>query len=175
MGPEQDDTRRSRAETGAGSDALDAIADTPVASSPVASSPVARSPLARALWVALGWLCIAVGAVGVVVPGLPTTPFLVLAAACFVRGSTRLYARLIAHPRFGPLITDFRAGLGIPKRVKVSAIATMVVFVGITLGPGLPAGRSDLRAIVLVTALIGAGYLLSLPTAPITPREERDL
>lgn len=133
---------------------------------------LARSPLARALWIALGFVCIAVGAIGVVLPGLPTTPFLVLAAACFVRGSERLYRRLLAHERFGPLIRDFRAGLGIPARIKLIAIATMVVFVGFAVGPGLPAGRWDLRAIVLVTAGIGVAYLLSLPNAP--RREQRD-
>lgn len=127
---------------------------------------LARSPLARALWIGLGGACVAIGAIGVVLPGLPTTPFLVLAAACFVRGSRRMYERLLAHRRFGPLIRDFRDGLGIPGRVKVIAIATMTVFVGFALGPGLPAGRWDLRAIVLVTALVGALYLLSLPNAP---------
>lgn len=181
MGRQQDDGRTARTRAarlatppagGAGESTGDAVAERATersaehATELATDTPVARTALARALWVGLGWLCVAIGAVGVVVPGLPTTPFLVLAAACFVRGSTRLYARLIEHPRFGPLIRDFRAGHGIPARVKVTAIATMVVFVGFTLGPGLPAGRWDLRGIVLATALIGAGYLLSLPSTP---------
>jgi len=127
---------------------------------------LARSPVARALWIGAGFVCVGVGAIGVVIPGLPTTPFLVLAAACFVRGSERLYRRLLAHRRFGPLIRDFRAGLGIPARVKFIAIGTMVVFVGFAVGPGLPAGRWDLRVIVLTTAAVGVLYLLSLPNAP---------
>ena len=47
-------------------------------------------------------------ALGVVLPGLPTTPFLLVAAACFVRSSQRLYDRLLAHPVFGPLVRDYR-------------------------------------------------------------------
>jgi len=88
----------------------------------------ARSRLARAGWAGLGFACVAVGAVGVVLPGLPTTPFLILAAACFVRSSQALYDRLLAHPRFGPLVRDFREGRGIPARVKLFALALMWLF-----------------------------------------------
>jgi uncharacterized membrane protein YbaN (DUF454 family) len=105
-----------------------------------------------------------VGAVGVVLPGLPTTPFLILAAACFVRSSQALYDRLLADRRFGPLVRDYRDGLGIPARVKALALGLMWVFVLIALGPGLPAGNPWLRAIVAVAAVIGTGYLLRLPT-----------
>ena len=72
-----------------------------------------RSGLSRALWATLGLAFVGVGAVGVVVPGLPTTPLLLLAAACFARSSPRLYAWLLRNPTFGPLIEDFRAGLSL--------------------------------------------------------------
>lgn len=121
---------------------------------------------ARAVWIALGMACVGLGAVGVVVPGLPTTPFLLLAAACFVRGSRRLYGRLLAHPRFGPLVRDYREGLGVPRRTKVVAIGTMWVFVLFALGPGLPEGDAVLRVVVALGALIGTAYLLGIPTAP---------
>lgn len=124
---------------------------------------LSRSRAVRFVWLALGALCVAVGAVGVVVPGLPTTPFLVLAAACFVRGSPRAYTRLLAHPRFGPLIRDFRAGRGIPRRVKYGASLTMLVFVGFALGPGLPDDAFWPRIVVAAAALIGFAYLFSLP------------
>jgi len=130
---------------------------------------LARSRTARWAWFALGSLCVAVGAIGVVVPGLPTTPFLVLAAACFVRGSPAAYRRLLGHPQFGPLIRDFRAGRGVPRRIKYTAIAVMAVFVAFALGPGLPDGSVVLRVVVGAAALVGFVYLLSLPNTEDVP------
>ncbi|HEX9636114.1 MAG TPA: YbaN family protein [Acidobacteriota bacterium] len=124
----------------------------------------ARSAWARAAWSTLGMSCIAVGAVGVVVPGLPTTPFLILAAACFFRSSDRLYGWLIHHRRFGPLIRDFRAGHGVPRRVKAVAITLVWIFAALSLGPGLPAGNLVLRIVVAGAALAGTIYLLRLPS-----------
>ena len=138
----------------------------------------ARSRLARAGWAGLGFACVAVGAVGVVLPGLPTTPFLILAAACFVRSSQALYDRLLAHPRFGPLVRDFREGRGIPARVKLFALALMWLFVLFALGPGLPPGNAGLRVVVAAAALIGTAYLLWIPTrrpqARVAPSVERE-
>lgn len=124
----------------------------------------ARTAWGRALWAALGVACVAVGLVGVVLPGLPTTPFLILAAACFLRSSQKLYDRVLGHPRFGPLVRDYREGKGLPRRVKVWALILMWIFVLFALGPGLPSGRWELRAIVGVAALIGTAYLVRLPT-----------
>jgi uncharacterized membrane protein YbaN (DUF454 family) len=134
----------------------------------------ARSRLARSAWAALGLACVVLGLVGVVLPGLPTTPFLILAAACFVRSSQTLYDRLLAHRRFGPLVRDYRDGLGVPARVKALALGLMWVFVLFALGPGLPPGIPWLRASVALAALIGTAYLLRLPTRrpdALAPRE----
>lgn len=135
--------------------------------------PTAASALARAGWVALGSAFVGLGALGVVLPGLPTTPFLLLAAACFVRGSRRLYERLLAHRVFGPLIRDYREGRGVPRRVKVLSIGTMWVFVLFALGPGLPAGLVVVRGAVAVAALIGTLVLLRLPTRRAEPQPQR--
>ena len=130
---------------------------------------LARSRAARWAWFALGSLCVAVGGIGVVVPGLPTTPFLVLAAACFVRGSPAAYRRLLAHPQFGPLIRDFRAGRGVPRRIKYTAFVVMGAFVTFALGPGLPDDSVVLRLVVGAAALVGFVYLLSLPNTEDVP------
>jgi uncharacterized membrane protein YbaN (DUF454 family) len=129
----------------------------------------ARTAWGRGLWAGLGVLCVAVGLIGVVLPGLPTTPFLILAAACFLRSSQELYDRVLGHPRFGPLVRDFREGKGLPLRVKVWALALMWIFVLFALGPGLPEGRWELRAIVGSAAVIGTAYLIHLPTRPRAP------
>ncbi len=119
----------------------------------------------RLLWIAGGLGFVAIGAVGVVVPGLPTTPLLLLAAACFARSSPKLYRWLLANPTFGPLIKDYRAGRGVTARVKASAISVMAVFVTFALFVPLR-GRWVPAAIVLAAALFGAGFILRLPTRP---------
>ena len=129
-----------------------------------ASEPPSRPAWSRALWSAAGVTCVGLGGLGVVLPGLPTTPFVVLAAACFARSSPRLHGWLLDHRLFGPLIRDFQAGRGVSLRIKAWALGCMTVFVGFALGPGLPEGAIAVRVVVATVALIGAVYLLRLPT-----------
>ena len=88
-----------------------------------------KNPLVRFLWVGLGCLFVGLGAIGAVVPGMPTTIFLVLAAACFIRSSQKLYDWLISNKTFGPYLKDYREGKGIPLRAKVLALSLIVIFV----------------------------------------------
>src|SRR4051812_30638426 len=83
---------------------------------------------ARWLWFTLGWVAVAVGTVGIFVPGLPSTVFFIIAAWCFARSSPRFEAWLLSLPHVGPLIADHRAGLGMPRRAKQWAIAMIIVF-----------------------------------------------
>ena len=73
----------------------------------------------------LGCAALALGVVGIFVPLLPTTPFLLLAAALWVRSSPRLYEWLLAHRCFGEYIRNFRENRAIPMRAKVVSIALM--------------------------------------------------
>ncbi len=100
------------------------------------------------------------------VPAAPKK--LLLAAACFARSSPRLYRWLLNNRTFGPLIADFRAGLGASARIKTSAIAMMSLFVGFALLV-LLRGRAWASASVLLLAIIGAIYILRLPTRPRDP------
>lgn len=84
----------------------------------------------RLVLVSAGLVCVGLGAIGVVTPVLPTTPFLLVAAACFARASPRFYQRLLANPTFGPLIRDWREQRAIPRRAKRTAIALIVVTIG---------------------------------------------
>jgi len=127
---------------------------------------LSRSRVVRAGWMVLGCVCVCVGAVGVVLPGLPTTPFLVLAAACFVRSSQRLYDRLLHHKTFGPLIRAYREDRSVPAKVKFLSIAMMWVFAGFALGPGLPDGQRAARVAVAAAAVVGTIYLMRLRTRP---------
>lgn len=84
-----------------------------------------RHRLVRYLLVAVGWASVGLGVIGIFLPVLPTTPFLLLAAACFARSSPRFYNWLVNHKRLGPWIRDYLAGNGIPLKGKVYAIALM--------------------------------------------------
>jgi len=88
-----------------------------------------RGPL-RTLLLGLGWLFVGLGMAGVVLPVLPTTPFILLAAACFARSSERFYAWLLDSRVFGPLIRDWREHHAIPRRARWIGIGAIVVFLG---------------------------------------------
>jgi len=79
----------------------------------------------RWLWFALGWLMLALGAIGALLPVMPTTIFLILALACFARASPRLEQRLLAHPRYGPALRLWREQGAISRRGKLFAGAGM--------------------------------------------------
>ena len=81
----------------------------------------------RLLWLAAGVLSLATGIVGIFLPLLPTTPFVLLAAFCLSRGSSRAERWLLSHPRLGPLVSDWRASRAIPLRAKQLAWGMMAL------------------------------------------------
>jgi uncharacterized membrane protein YbaN (DUF454 family) len=83
------------------------------------------SPVVRWLLIAAGAVALILGVIGVFVPVLPTTPFLLVAATCFARASPRLYRRLADSKLFGPSIREWRRHRSIPWRTKITAIALM--------------------------------------------------
>lgn len=94
--------------------------------SPASASTAPGRPLwQRVLWCAAGTLALAAGIVGIFLPLLPTTPFVLLAAFCFSRGSARLEAWLLAHPRLGPPIAAWRTHRALPLRAKQLAWVMM--------------------------------------------------
>lgn len=123
----------------------------------LATDVAQRGRVARACWSAAGFGAVAIGAVGVVVPGLPTTGFFVLAAWCFSRSSPRFEQWVLDLPRIGPLVRDHRAGLGMPARAKVTAIAMM--WSAIALSTWLLRDRWWIAAGVIALGVIGTAYL----------------
>ena len=79
----------------------------------------------RWAWWLLAWAALALGLVGVVVPGLPTVPFVLLSAYAAARGSSRLHAWLLEHRRFGPMIRDWQSQGAVSRRAKWLATAMM--------------------------------------------------
>lgn len=105
---------------------------------------------------ALGWLAVALGAVGVVVPGLPTTGFFVLAAACFARSSPRFERWVLDLPGVGAMVRDHRAGLGMPRRAKVVAIAMMLTACSIS---AVALGSPVAAAVILGLGAVGTWFV----------------
>nr|MBF0683972.1 YbaN family protein [Pseudomonas sp.] len=122
-----------------------------------------RNPLVRSALLVIGWLAVLLGVIGIFLPVLPTTPFLLLAAACFVRSSRRFYDWLVMHPRLGPWFRDYLEGNGIPLKAKIYAIATMWLSIGVScwLVPFIWA-----RAGMLVSATLVTLYILRQRTLP---------
>ncbi len=81
------------------------------------------SPALRGIYLVLGLLLVALGFIGAFLPVLPTTPFLILAAACFTRSSRRLETWLLDHRRFGPILRDWRQRGAIPRKAKLMSLA----------------------------------------------------
>ena len=125
---------------------------------------VVANPVLRAAFLALGWICVGLGAIGVVLPGWPTTVWLLVAAFFFARSSPRFYRWLLSHPLFGPIVRDVRAGLGLPARVKAFAISMIVLFAGGS--TVLLSSRPWLSVLVAALGATGVVYLLRMPTRP---------
>jgi uncharacterized membrane protein YbaN (DUF454 family) len=86
-----------------------------------------QAGLTRHLWLAAGVVSLALGLIGIVLPLLPTVPFVILAAYCFSRGSRRLEKWMLDHPKLGPIIEDWRAHHAVPLRAKQLATAMMAI------------------------------------------------
>jgi hypothetical protein len=121
----------------------------------------------RAMYIGLGWFCLALGAVGVALPLLPTTPFVIVAAWAFARSSPRFQSWLEEHRLFGPYIQDWRRYGVIPLSAKLLAItmmsASLVWLVAFTEAPLV-------AKIAVAASMAGvAAFLLSRPSASPEP------
>ena len=89
-----------------------------------------RSGLTRILLIVGGTLCVALGVVGIFLPVLPTTPFLLLAAICYSRSSTRFYHWLVTNRWCGAYIRNYREGRGIPLKQKLLTLGLLWLTIG---------------------------------------------
>ena len=120
-----------------------------------------RAAAKRAVFVTLGTFFLVLGIVGIFVPLLPTTPFLLLASACYVRGSERMHQWLLSHGRLGAYLRAYEEGRGIPLRAKAVALAMMWASIGYAVYRfAIPA----LQALLLLAAVGVTIYLIRLPT-----------
>lgn len=112
--------------------------------------------------IGIGTLCVALGAIGVVLPVLPTTPFLLLAAACYARSSERFYVWLMTNRWCGAYIRNYREGRGIPLRQKVLTLALLWTTIGASACFAVSNGW--VRLLLLAIAAGVTLHLLHIPT-----------
>jgi uncharacterized membrane protein YbaN (DUF454 family) len=118
---------------------------------------------ARVLWLTVGFLATGCGIAGVVLPLLPTTPFLLLAAFAFARSSPRLHDWLVNHPRLGPPIADWQAHGAISRRTKLVAAAVMLATLALSVATGVRGEIVVVQALVLCAV---AAFVLTRPDIP---------
>jgi uncharacterized membrane protein YbaN (DUF454 family) len=120
------------------------------------------SRVVRGMLIVAGVASVVLGVVGLVVPVMPTTPFLLVAATCFARASPSFYRRLVMSPRFGPLILEWRRHRSIPWRTKLCAIGLLGV--SLTTSIVLFVRPAWLQAVMAAVGLAVAIYLYRIPS-----------
>ena len=119
--------------------------------------------MARYLFVVLGSLFVGLGVLGILLPGLPTTPFLLLAAACYVRGSKRLHNWLLGHRLFGRFIRDFQQNRALPLRTKI--LALLLMWTMILISALLLVKTLVVSIVILSVGIIGSVVMIAIPTS----------
>lgn len=117
----------------------------------------------RACWLAVGLLALVLGCVGILIPLLPTTPFLLLAVFAFAQSSERLHDWLVEHPILGIFIQDWRRYGAINRRAKLVSVVSMVAVFALSLILGLTTPVLIVQAVALAGA---ATFVLTRPSPP---------
>lgn len=131
--------------------------------------PPARRTRFRWAWWLLAYASLGMGILGIFVPGLPTTVFILIAAYAASRGSDRLHAHLLAHPQFGPMIRDWQAHRAVSRRAKWAATWAMLACSLILLAVMLIAGSHRPWMVLLPIACMVtvATWLWRRPEPPL--------
>lgn len=124
----------------------------------------------KIFYILLGFLTLGLGAIGALIPMLPTFPFLMLAAFCFARSSKKLDAWFRSTRLYRENLADFAAGRGMPKAAKIRIMITVTVLmsVGFLMMDAVPLGRILLSVIWIFHVIY---FLFGIKTIPATPKE----
>ena len=126
--------------------------------------------MTRAIYLFLGLGFTALGVVGAFLPLLPTTPFLLLASACYLRGSKRMHRRLLNNRVFGEYLRNFEAGRGIPLKAKITALILMWASLSFSIY------KVQIAPLQFMLAMIGIGvtiFLLKMKTLDMESADTR--
>ena len=116
-----------------------------------------KSTVLRYLLLIIGFIFVAVGFIGVLVPGLPTTVFMIMAAWCFAKSSPRFERWVLQLPGIGKFVQDHRSGLGMPRKSKIIAITMMSLAVVLSIVFAL--NQISIRFIVGTVGIFGVWYV----------------
>jgi len=116
----------------------------------------------RGVYIIVGTIALIFGAIGVFLPVVPTTPFILLAAACYLRGSDRLHAWILSSRWFGETIKNYQEGRGLTRDTKLRAISMMWVM--ILVSAGFFVSSLFVRVAMICVAVGVTVYLVRLPT-----------
>jgi uncharacterized membrane protein YbaN (DUF454 family) len=118
-----------------------------------------RTTVKRRLLIGAGTLFTGLGIIGIFIPILPTTPFLLLAAACYMRSSARFYQWLIGNRIFGAYVRNYIEGRGMPVRIKLFTILLLWLTIGLTTAFGV---QNTIIRIVLICIAVGVTVHIAL-------------
>tara|TARA_R110001599_G_scaffold64023_5_gene179755 strand:+ start:68950 stop:69363 length:414 start_codon:yes stop_codon:yes gene_type:complete len=121
-----------------------------------------RSRLVKMLYGFAGGLALALGVIGIFLPGLPTTPFILLAAACFAKASPRVHQWMLQHRLLGPILRNWDEHRSLTRRTKYVAIISMLLMMGVSIWTF--SGQAWIQLILLTLGAIGAVVVLRIPT-----------
>ena len=115
----------------------------------------------KIILISLGWLCVSLGFIGIFIPGIPTTIFLIIALWAFARSSKRFHAWLLNHQRFGPILRNWQEHKVVPLRAKILMVILQILVVIM-----VQYTFNNLFATValMVVLILVAGYVISLPS-----------
>lgn len=119
-----------------------------------------RSAFVKWLLVVAGFVFVGLGVVGIFIPLLPTTPFLLLAGACFARSSERFYRWLLNNKWFGPYVRGYREGRGIPVKAKIFSVA--LLWVAIFSSVAFVVSNLVVRIVLVVIAVAVTVHIVSI-------------
>ena len=128
------------------------------------TSKLNKNKLVRLLFVFIGSIFVGLAVIGIFLPGLPTTPFLILAAYFYIRSSNKLYNWLINNKILGVYIRGYLSGKGMPLRAKIISLILMWIFGTFAVLFGIPDSLFFVKIIVFIILLIGTIFLLRVKT-----------
>jgi uncharacterized protein len=119
--------------------------------------------MTQAIWFTFGSLALLLGVIGIVVPVLPTTPFIILAAFCFGKGSPRVERWLLENKTFGPMIADWRAHGAIRLKYKIIGAVAMIALLLLSVVMGVKTKYLIIQAVCMACAAL---YVWTRPSGP---------
>lgn len=132
------------------------------AATPPPATTAHRSRTVRLLYGLAGGLALLLGIAGIILPGLPTTPFILLAAACFAKASPRIHQWMLQQRLLGPIVRNWQQHRSLTRRTKYVALGSMTLMLGLSIWSF--ADRPWLQIVLLALGCIGACVVLRIPT-----------